>query len=282
MRRTLSLIASDLRNAVRPTLPVVGMLAVLVAYIVATKMFLAARIDPDLLDAPTLADCLICAFAGVVPVGFVPGEDFVFPMDWFVVMLSLALVTLVYPERNLARVGGTIIAVGGGRAPWWISKCVWCGLMSFVSWAAVVSVCAALALALGGTLSLEANPDITLGLLAYGQGSTDVHGSLLPFALCIPFVVMALSHVQFVLSIFTGVPLALVATVGLIISAVYCSSPLVLGDYLMACRLQNCMFAGLNPVWGILLSLLTSVVFVGIGFLAFDHRDILPSRKDRL
>ena len=106
MRRTLSLIASDLRNAVRPTLPVVGMLAALVAYIVATKMFLAARIDPDLLDAPTLADCLICAFAGVVPVGFVPGEDFVFPMDWFVVMLSLALVTLVYPERNLARVGG--------------------------------------------------------------------------------------------------------------------------------------------------------------------------------
>lgn len=282
MRRTLLLIAFDLRNAARPTLPIVGMLVVLVAYIVVTKMFLASRIDPNLVDAPTLADCLICVFTGVVPVGFVPGEDFIFPMDWFVIMLFLALVTLAYPERNLARVGGTIIVVGGGRAPWWISKCVWCGLMSFVSWVAVVLVCATLAVALGGGLSLEANPDITLGLLAYGQGSTDVHGSLLPFALCIPFVVMALSHVQFVLSIFMGVPLAFVVTIGLIVSAVYCSSPLVLGDYLMACRLQNCVSGGLDPVWGVLLSLLTSAVFVGLGFLAFEYHDILPSRKDRL
>ena len=109
----------------------------------------------------------------------------------------------------------------------------------------------------------------------YGAGSTSVNGSLLGFVLLLPCAISALVILQLAISLLINSAAGFLTTVTLLLASAYYTSPLLLGDYLMAARLDIALTDGLIPANGAVLSISLILVCSLVGGLIFTRRDIM-------
>ena len=126
-----------------------------------------------------------------------------------------------------------------------------------------------------GDFSLNPTPEINRMLDMYGAGSTSVNGSLLGFVLLLPCAISALVILQLAISLLINSAAGFLTTVTLLLASAYYTSPLLLGDYLMAARLDIALTDGLIPANGAVLSISLILVCSLVGGLIFTRRDIM-------
>lgn len=80
----------------------------------------------------TFGNHLLYLFQGIDEYIPSPDEPFDFPSMWLLVFLCGNLLTLTYPLRDLEGIGQQILVRSGRREYWWLAKCGWEIVSSFV------------------------------------------------------------------------------------------------------------------------------------------------------
>ena len=80
----------------------------------------------------TFGNHLLYLFQGIDEYIPSPDEPFDFPSMWMLVFLCGNLLTLTYPLRDLEGIGQQILVRSGRREYWWLAKCGWEIVSSFV------------------------------------------------------------------------------------------------------------------------------------------------------
>ena len=281
MKLFLCLLAADARQGLRSYLPVLGLTAAICSF----ECFCAyASVVTGTSNGETLgfADFAFALFAGMEPFEYMEGQQFDFPMAWLTLLCTMTCATLYYPVRDLDGMGSRIIAITCNRWVWWLSKCLWTILAGLGVYLVCVGVCAAATGIAGGSFSFGPATDITRMLNVYGIGSTSVNGSILGFVLALPCAVSASLVLQLAVSLLFNPAAGYLTTVSLFLASAYYANPLLLGNYLMAARLDIALTNGMVPATGGLLSLAVTLACIFAGGFIFQHRDIIGRRESFL
>lgn len=278
MRLFLRLFASDARQGLRSYLPVLGLTAAISSFecFCAYAIVVTGTSNGKVLG---FADFVFALFAGMEPFEYVQGQQFTFPMAWLALLCIMACATLFYPVHDLDGMGSRIIAVTCNRWAWWLSKCLWTILAGLGVCLVCLGVCAAATGIIGGPFSFEPAADISRMLNVYGVGSTSVNGSILGFVLALPCAISTSLLAQLTVSLLCNPAAGFLTTVSLFLASAYYTNPALLGNYLMAARLDMALVDGMVPATGGLLSLTVTLACIFVGGLVFQRRDIMGRRE---
>ena len=268
------LFATDMRHGLHSYLPLLGLVVAISIFecFVSYASIMANNLDVNSLG---FADFAFALFAGMEQFEYVDVQQFSFPMAWLMLLCAIACSTLVYPVHDLDGMGSRFIAVTGNRWMWWLSKCLW--TIAGVLGLCLISlgVCVAATCMTGGCFSFDPTPEINRLLNVYGVGSTSVNGSLLGFVLLLPCAISALLILQLTVSLLINPAAGFLTTTTLLLASAYYTSPLLLGNYLMAARLDIALANGLTPANGALLALSSILLCILVGGFVFARRDIM-------
>lgn len=224
----------------------------------------------------TLGNTLLYIFAGIQAYDPQADTQFIFPAIWMLLYLVLAYFTLYYPYNDLDESGQNILHRSGGRRLWWTSKCCWniCTVLLFflIGWAVITLVC----FIQGIPLSMELSQNINM-LLGMRITSPFLHPTELTFEiLVLPVLTMiAVNLMQMTLSLFIRPIYSYMITGALLLASTYYQSPFLIGNYAMPIRSSRIIENGVNPIYGVWLTIGISVVSFLIGLLYFKRYDIL-------
>lgn len=235
----------------------------------------------ETLDTPftvtnTLGNTLLYIFAGIQEYDPQTDTQFIFPAVWMLLYLTLAYFTLYYPYNDLEESGQNILLRSGGRRLWWTSKCCWniCTSVLFflIGWTVIVAAC----LIQGIPLSMELSQNINI-LLGMRITSPLLYPTELTFEiLALPMLVMiSVNLMQMALSLFIRPIYSYIVTGALLLASTYYQSPFLIGNYAMPIRSSRMVEDGVNPIYGVLLSIAITVISYFVGLLYFKRYDIL-------
>lgn len=221
----------------------------------------------------TLGDTLSACLGGIEV--FDPERDLRFrlPSAWLLTLLSICFVTSTYPYRDLMGFGRNLLISSGSRWRWWLSKCTWVTVTALTSCLALILVCAAFSLLLGGDLSLSLGKEAADSMRIWVDSGQSRH--LLGFALCWLCAVPSVCLLQLVLSLAIKPVLSFGATGLVLLMSAYYFSPLLLGNYIMVARTRSIIASGTSPLAGIALSILIAGASVVIGGTFFSKLDCM-------
>ncbi len=235
-----------------------------------------ATLDTPFTVDNTLGNTLLYIFAGIQEYDPQVDTQFIFPAVWMLLYLVLAYFTLYYPYNDLEESGQNILLRSGGRRLWWTSKCCWniCTVVLFflIGWAVIVTAC----LIQGVPLSMELSQNINM-LLRMRISSPLLYPTELTLEiLMLPMLVMvAVNLTQMTLSLFIRPIYSYMVTGAFLLASTYYQSPFLIGNYAMPIRSSRMIENGVNPIYGILLSLGLIVISYLVGLLYFKRYDIL-------
>lgn len=235
-----------------------------------------AMLDTPFTVENTLGNTLLYIFAGIQEYDPQIDTQFVFPAVWMLLYLVLAYFTLYYPYNDLEESGQNILLRSGGRRLWWTSKCFWniCTVVLFflIGWAVIMTAC----LIQGIPLSMELSRNINM-LLEMRITSSFLYPTELAFEILVlpPLVMIAVNLMQMTLSLFVRPIYSYIITGALLLASTYYQSPFLIGNYAMPIRSSRMVENGVNPIYGVLLSVGIATISYLVGLLYFKRYDIL-------
>ncbi|HIT02007.1 MAG TPA: hypothetical protein IAC21_04185 [Candidatus Enterenecus merdae] len=240
---------------------------------------IACRSGAVLTAAPgTWMDYMLYCFKGAMPMNASSELVLALPTFWALAMAGCLLLNLDYLLSDLTQAGQQIIFRSGNRRGWYLSKCVWnlcsCGLYMTLICAAVL----VFTLLSGGQASAQSTPEILeinfselmteTALLTPGQGV--IAAVLLPL-----MTLMALSMVQMTLCLLLKPILSFVASLAVLVLAVYCNLPWIPGTGAMVIRSGLLLPGGISPGMAALVAGGIILLSAGVGCLKFKYTDML-------
>lgn len=221
-------------------------------------------------------DCIVAVFGGLEEV---QGERYRLPFAWLVSSVVLFLLTLTYPFRDLTGFGRGILVAGGSRWSWWLAKCLWVTVWVLFTWALLVSLCVMLSALIGGSITLETQPQLAYLLQMQLEEVLLERTSALPFLCQAICASIALSLVQLTLSLVLGPVLSFLSMTALMVTSTFSLSPWLAGNLLMWSRSSLCRYGGISPQIAIATSAAIAIVAVVAGGLAFARMDIVDRER---
>lgn len=255
----------------------------LVFFCLSTYHFWTLRIfeltNPRYFESPvTTGDYFLALVGGCGKVQILLGGDidFVMPIMWLVFVLWIMFCSLYYPFLDLYGAGKHLMILSGGRGVWWLSKCVWATVNTVVNYLLVFAASFVSGLCFGAKPGMMANWYLAQELnIRIDDLTTETTWNLWPVFLLTLLVLIALSIFQLALSAAAKPLFSYLLVSAYLFAGAYLQNPALLGNYTMAARSSRLVTTGLSPELGALLCLWVIAVSIGVGYLIFQHKDIL-------
>lgn len=218
-----------------------------------------AMMDAELpVGGPGPMSLLEFALYGIPPVG--EGQQFVLPVGWIVLMLSMSLPACLFPAYDLGTARCSQALVRTSREAWWWAKIIW----SVESWAmAFATLCAISALT---TISASIGNGFTLDLAGAVASPPIFYAAVAS---------LAVSVLGCVASLMFGSIAGVCSLVTFLVASSYFASPFLFANFAMVARTSLGVIA--MPPPGVLCALLLAVAFsaIAIGLYIFLRKDRL-------
>ena len=231
----------------------------------------------------TFGDFLFYMTAGMEEYVPMPGNVFMFPALWMLLMLVPLYITLYYPFKDLTEYGKNVLVNSKSRSAWWLSKCVWAVASVFLYFLLLWGVIALFCLCGGGTLSLGVSKSLIYKLIpmpvenVYAfSGEMIVSGKLTLQMFLMPvFIVSAFSILQMTASLWIKPFFSFCISAGVLVLSAYYLHPAFLGNYAMSQRNSILIQNGVDCQIGIVFSVVLLLISCVVGLCAFRRYDIL-------
>lgn len=275
-RRGRTLLISDLREGIICKLPIYFFIAVFAGVLCGAA---DRELTPLLVEktnsvkGATMGDYLMILFKGIDPP--VPNETFKVPVLWIGLFLIPLVLHAAYPAWDWERHAKIVVLYHGRRRSWWNAKAVWC----------LVAAAATELAFLFGTFLFSVIKGAK-GILPHGYVYSSVfylnpEPALAELFSCMLMLILTLCFIFFTLYItelFFSVFISPIAAVGaciiyLILSAFY-QNPLLLGNYVMMCRLKQAVEGGVAAEYGLLFAVGIAAIFMLLGNRLIRKREI--------
>lgn len=224
---------------------------------------------------PTSGESILTLIAGMQ--AYVPrdGQLFTPPITWLLLLMLMEYVVLTYPYGNLMGYGRYELLALGSRWSWWLSKCAWCCLAALAFVVLSCGTAFVVPLVLGSPISFDVTP-ASFDILNFDLASIPTGPyNFTPIILEFLTVSMGISLLELLASLVFRPIWAYVAMAALLMASAFLTTPLLLGNYLMAARSSTFVLGGLEPLVGIVIGCALTVVATVIGGLIFSRMDIL-------
>lgn len=221
-------------------------------------------------------DYLLYIFGGMREYIPDPNDPFRIPYLWLINHLGILYFTLHYMHDDLVNLGQQTILRSKSRTAWWLSKCIWnfsiVVIFYIISWI-IVFLCAFLNQA---NFSFRISPYMS-ELMIFGPQQIPV--SFWPITIEITvlplLITLTMSIIQMTLSLFLNPMICYIISTITLISSAYYLSPFLIGNYAMALRSDKVVTNGVDPIEGILISLIFIAISVFFGMHIFKKHNIL-------
>lgn len=231
----------------------------------------------------TFGDFLFYMTAGMEEYVPMPGNVFMFPALWMLLMLVPLYMTLYYPFKDLTEYGKNVLVNSKSRSAWWLSKCVWAVASVFLYFLLLWGVIALFCLCGGGTLSLGVSKSLIYKLIPMPaeniyafSGEMIVSGKLTLQMFLMPvLIVSAFSILQMTASLWIKPFFSFCISAGVLVLSAYYLHPAFLGNYAMSQRNSILIQNGVRLEIGIMFSAVLLLISCVVGLCAFRRYDIL-------
>lgn len=203
--------------------------------------------------------------------------EFPMPMVWLLVIGTCLFLNLDYFLCDLSLTGQQIIARCGNRRMWFLSKCIWNILSTFVYFLLVAATVLLFTVLMHGKVSLGTTPEIQQIILGdFELGRISIEHEIL-LGIVVPYLTLAaLNILQMTLCIFMKPIVSFLCIAGLLVLSVYVSNGLILGNGAMTIRTVLERSSGVTPKTTIILAITVISLCILVGMWAFKKTDIFP------
>ena len=223
----------------------------------------------------TLGDYLFYLLKGVQFYGRT--EWYELPEVWLIFQTMLLFLMISYPFEDANTVGQQVMIRTRSKGQWWLGKCIWVVLFTVLYYAlmygAVVLYCAVRNIPLTFSLSAE------FAEFYYGVDNIldlEKRDFLLMVFAAIPMMSAAMGMLQQLLALWIKPQAAFLIALGYLFVSIYRSSPVFLGNYMMAIRYtQVSDLPYVTPGRAILTAGAVIVFCAAVGMRKFEKYDIL-------
>lgn len=223
------------------------------------------------------ADMMMYIYGGMDQYNPNSGDSFLFPVRWGIVFLSVAFLTLHYPEQNKQTYGQQILIRTKGRTAWWLSKCGW-NIISVLVYHGLIFLTAALFCVITrADFTGGFHKDLIYAVFQVHRIHMTPDTAAWTFAmLFLPVLVsLELNLLQMTLSLFIKPMFSFLIIAFLMVSSAYFTSPALMGNYAMPMRYDAVITDGVNATAGIIISTVIALISIITGIIQFRHCDIL-------
>ena len=227
----------------------------------------------------TVMDYMFYLFHGAEPFSDFYGSDFFsFPTEWFLLFGICCYLGLPYPFRDLNSFGQQVMLRSSKRCLWVYAKLAWCILSVVVELLIVLFTSVIYFIITQIPFHLNLTPELLRTLFAMVMD--DLMLDLPPMQsilICVvlPFLVLiALQSLQFAIGVLTRPIIGFFSVLSILAVSAIWTSPLAYGNYAMALRSSWVLQGGVEPLYGVLLSIFI-ILFSGLAAqLYFKRYDI--------
>lgn len=206
------------------------------------------------------------------------------PLYWMLIHIGCLLFSVEYPIRDLSLHGRQIVVRSQSKYKWWLSKCVWCLVNTFIYYLVGIITEAVICIAFNEKLTFELRTIAISGSLEISVSNIGERVSALQAVIVLvilPLLTMyALSLIQMIIGVRTNHIIALLGGMGIIAVSLYFQSPLLIGNYSMLQRSSVFNRTGLDWSTGIIIMVIEIVIIICIGIEVFNRIDILEPKKN--
>ncbi|MCM1179489.1 MAG: hypothetical protein NC347_04475 [Clostridium sp.] len=251
--------------------------AVVVVYVqvIAFKDVLAeCYADGAFRGTASVADYFAYIFQGMPVYNFSPDKSFSIPILWFAFQIGIAYIIAYYPEKDFRYYGKNMLIACKSRAGWWNAKCIWCVFSVLFYFLAASATIWVAALCSGAKSKFLFSGDILM-LLVDSHAQYLEQGEFVLTVLILPcLTTLALSLLQILASFLINPVISFFGICTLYVVSAYYTSPFWMGSYTMWIRSSYMEEGGIDPVFGIILSLLVIFGSVLFGHMYFERCDV--------
>lgn len=207
-----------------------------------------------------------------------PTSAFEFPMMWLMVFLTIPLLVLNYPFRDMHTFGQQVLVHTGGRSSWWLSKCLWNTLCTLVYHLLLVLVLVIACLLSGAEISNAIHVDLIKRAFELKDDIELVQRDAIPLLIFIVPVLISvgINLFQMVLSLLVKPVFSFMITSVLMLASAYLMVPYMLGNYAMPLRYRWILpESAISVNTGLLVSIGFIILTIVGGLIRFRYYDIL-------
>lgn len=206
------------------------------------------------------------------------------PTYWMLIHIGCLLFSVEYPIRDLNLYGQQIVVRTQSKYKWWLSKCVWCFVNTFIYYLVGIITEAAICIGFNDKLTFELRTIAIRGSLEISVNNIGDKVSALQAVIVIviiPLLTMyALSLIQMIIGVISNHIIALIGGMAVIAVSLYFQSPILIGNYSMLQRSSIFNRTGLDWSTGIIVMVIEIVIIICIGMEIFNRLDILEPKKN--
>ena len=190
---------------------------------------------------------------------------------WLIYNFMIAFIVSYYPFKDLNGYGQQILIRSQKRSFWWFSKCIWTISCVLLYYSLTYLVISAFVLFSGGSFTIFPQYSIqTTNVL----GIQNV-GDILLIGVALPILTsVCLSLLQLLLSLILKPILSIMAILALMTFSIFICADWSIGNYTMVARSSYMVENGVNPVNGLMIMGVLSVLSVVVGGIVFQKKDI--------
>lgn len=230
--------------------------------------------DGVLRSAASVADYFAYVFQGMAVYNFSPDKSFSIPILWFSFQIEIVYIIAYYPEKDFQYYGKNMLIACKSRAGWWNAKCIWC-MLSVLFYFLAASVTIWVTALCCGTKSGFAFSEDILTLLVNQHAQYLEQREFVLTVLVLPcLTTLALSLLQILLSFLINPVISFAGICILYVVSAYYTSPFWMGSYTMWLRSSYMEEGGIDPVFGVILSLLVIFGSILFGHMYFEKCDV--------
>lgn len=204
---------------------------------------------------------------------YVKSETSIFelPVSWLLFYAFMFFIIGFYSVSDLHSFGAKTLLLSGDRRKWIVSKYIWIVSQVFMYFI-LFAVSVGMACILNGCFDMDIKSLIEI----FGIDVVNTNMSSFYMAcIVLPFMVsIAISYMQFTLSIVLNSILGYITSISLLVVSAYWTNPVFIGNYLMILRNQLIVTDGFFSGTGILVSSVLIILMCFLGIILFRKKDI--------
>ena len=201
------------------------------------------------------------------------GEEFRFPVIWYLIQLYLAWIIGRYPFSSVYdNHGASVLIYGGSRIRWYLSKVVWIMVTMIAYYLVMVATSLVFCVILGVPITWDIN------ILSI---SGEITNAELTAVLLLPIVTSFVTGVfQLLLMTLTTPVIGFFAVAAFSAASTYVTSVLLFTYCSQLAKLSVFSDCGIGTVESYLTLAAVFAISLAAGLIAFNKRDILKSQRD--
>lgn len=232
------------------------------------------NVTPDVLDYI----CFILGGPRYIPEGMI--EIYTIPVLWLIIPVMIGYIIGYYAMTDLHKYGQQVLLRSASRTRWWLSKCIWCGLMVVISYAIIYVFTILTAFISGATFNWKLTDEIAVNACNVSYiGGTDNEVRII--LLLMPVIVsLALSILQILLGLVFSPIIGFMLTQSIVFLATIYHKSFLIANYAMLSHNRLTCDSNIDYIEGIYVCAGVYIISLILGILYFRGYNILPKNHE--